>query len=326
MWRALGAAGIAALVFMSCAGPQVTEPELDSVVWTRLTPTYVQNARYPDVRVDSMIFTAWGSNPGQPGVVYDRLAFSGVDGTSPFVSGYLGAATWTDYRPRWVRSQMIVFQSNRAGNFEIYYRDLETFTDRRLFSSPLNESAPVPRPNAPGLIYVEYEQPARLGSSDLSGRIVLIPDTAAVPIERIYLTPDTMRCGEPDWHPSGQRIVFTSENATDLSRHVYTMNLVPGDSAMVPLTTGPANDFSPRWSPDGNRILFSSNRTGRWGLWVVHPQGEANGLKLVSFEDANAAVFTPIWTPDGASIIASSNGRGGIRSLWLLTNLPDFGF
>ena len=86
---------------------------------------------------------------------------------------------------------MIVFESNRAGNYEIYYRNVDTFADRRLFTSPLNETSPAPRPGQPGLLYVEYANPERIGSSNLAGRIVLIPDTASVPLERIYLTPDT---------------------------------------------------------------------------------------------------------------------------------------
>jgi len=316
-----------ALALGSCNGTQVIRPADNGVIWTRLTAPGVSNCQYPDLWSDSLVFTAWGTNPGDP-LLWNRLAFSGDDGQDVFVTGYGGKAEWTDARPRWVHapSQMIVFESNRAGNYEIYYRNVDTFVDRRLFTSPLNESAPAPRPGQPGLLYVEYANPPRFGSSDLSGRIVLIPDTASVPLERIYLTPDTLLCGEPDWDPTGQKFAFSVFDQNDFTRHLYTMNLAPGDSLPVPITTGASHDFNPRWSPDGNRILFASDRTGRSGLWVVHPDGEDQGLALVSFEDSNAFAFTPIWTADGNGIIASSNGRGGVRSLWILSNLPSFGF
>jgi hypothetical protein len=329
-WRRVAVGGLLALLVLalgSCDGTQVVQPVDNGVIWTRLTSPSIQACRYPDARGDSLVFTAWGTNVSDPlRKVWDRLAFSGIDGQDVAVSGFPGLAEWTDYRPRWVRSQMIIYQSNRAGNFELYYRDVDTFADRRLFVSPLNETAPAPRPGQPGLLYVEFANPPVLGSSDLAGRIVLIPDTAAVPLQRIYLTPPSLWCGEPDWDPTGQKITFSVLVPDEFTRHIYTMNLAPGDSLPVQITTGPQHDFSPRWSPDGNRILFASDRTGRAGLWVVHPEGEAKGLRVISFEDKGRSVITPTWIPDGTGIIASSTGRGGVLSLWLLSNLPDFGF
>jgi hypothetical protein len=323
---ALAAIAVLAGGLVSCDGGQVVQPPDNGVVWTRLTPTGLNACRYPDLFGDSLVYTAFGTNPGVPGVFWDRLVFSGDDGEDPFLDIYPGLAQWIDFRPRWAGRQIIVFQSNRGGNFDIWYRDVVTLADRKLFASSLHESAPAPRPNSPGLAYVEFANPATPTSTDLSGRIVLIPDTAAVPIEKIYLTPDTLQVGEPDWDPTGQRLVFSVLDKVDFTRHLYTMSLAPGDSLPIQITTGASHDFSPRWSPDGNRILFASDRTGRSGLWVVHPEGEAQGLKLAAFDDRNAGVITPIWTLDGMGIIASSNGRGGVRSLWLLTNLPAFGF
>jgi len=310
-----------ALALASCEGSQVTEPPLTGAQWTRLTSTSLQECLYPDLRGDSLVFVATGVD-GRP-----RLAVSRADGTGAVVLNYIGPASWVDFRPRWVRSQTVVYQANRNGTFDIWYRDLDTNADTRLTDFGSNESAPAPRPGTPGLAYVEYDNISSTeGSADLRGRIVLIPDTAAVPFERIYLTPDTLRCGEPDWDPAGQRLCFGVENATDKTRHIYTLNLAPGDSLPTQITVGAAHDYGPRWSPDGGRILFNSDRTNRYGIWVVHPEGEAKGLKLVSFDDSDGTAFTPTWTLDGANIIVSSEGRGGVRSLWLVSNLPAFGF
>ncbi len=320
-WRTYALAVTLALTLASCEASQVTAPPPTGTQWTRLTSTSLRDCLYPDVLGDSLVFVCIGID-GRP-----RIAVSGTDGTNAAIFNYPGPAPWVDFRPRWVRSQTVVYQANRNGTYDLWYRALDSSQDRRLTSFATNESAPVPRPGSPGLVYVEYDNnSSTAGSADLGGRLVLIPDTASVPLELIYLTPDTLRCGEPDWDPTGQKLSFSVENATDLTRHLYTMNLAPGDSVPTQITVGASHDYGPRWSPDGGRILFSSDRTGRWGVWVVHPEGEARGLKLVSFEDTNASVYTPTWTPDGASIIVSSDGRGGLRSLWLLSNLPVFGF
>lgn len=331
-WRTVAGAGVLAFALGSCEGSSVTEPPVTGTQWERLTSTSLQNCIYPDVTPagDSLVFSlTLAEFNGTTFVDRNRGAVSGIDGAGVIPLRHPGGAPWNDFRHRWAGSQIVVYESNRNGTFDIWYRNLDTTVDRRLTgfdTNAANETSPVPRPNSPALVYVEYGGAAPVGGSSLRGRLVLIPDTAAVPLERIFLTPDTLYCGEPDWDPTGQRLVFSVESQTDFTRHLYTMNLVPGDSLPIQITVGASHDFSPRWSPDGGRIVFSSDRTGRWGVWVVHPEGQARGLVLVSFEDAGRVVLTPTWTPDGTSLIASSDGRGGVRSLWKLTNLPAFGF
>jgi TolB protein len=158
------------------------------------------------------------------------------------------------------------------------------------------------------------------------GRLVLIPDSAATTLNRVYLTPDSLLCGDPDWDPTGTKLCFSVTNNTDLTQHIYSMTLAPGDSLPIQLTTGQCHDIQPRWSPDGGRIAFASDRTARSGIWIVHPQGEANGIQLLAFDDRNGSSYTPAWTPDGMDLFVSSNGRGGVRSIWRLSNFPPFAF
>lgn len=309
----------------------MVQPPATGVVWERLTPTSFSNCLFPDVFIDSLIYST--DVPVQVGVdpqgnpifqAFARIAVSGIDGLNPVRIGFLGAAPWNNLRPRWVTRQRIAFMDNRQGTYDIWYKDLETFFERRLTSFSTHEAAPTPRPGAPGLVYVELgPSPASVYSP---GRLVLIPDTTATPLERIYLTPDSLLCTDPDWDPTGMKLCFSVINAVDFTQHIYTLNLAPGDSLPTQITVGASHDAQPRWSPDGGRIVFSSDRTARSGVWVVNPSGEANGIQLVSFDDSGAATFAPTWTPDGMGIIVSSNGRGGVRSLWLLSNLPVFGF
>src|SRR5262249_56501035 len=74
---------------------------------------------------------------------------------------------------------------------------------------------PAPRPGLPTLAYTD-------GQSYLNGRITLIPDTAVV--TQIALTPDTLKAGEPDWDPSGNRICFSADDPAG-ARNIWLMNL-----------------------------------------------------------------------------------------------------
>ena len=326
-------------LFTACDGKRVVFPTNTGVVWTRLTPDAILQAVFPDVRNDSLVFSSGGIQVN--GVITRfRLGVMPLDGSGYYLySTYPGPAPWEDVRPRYVDRGTVIFQTSRGGTYDLYYRDLDNFVDRRLTSDPVNESAPAPRPNAPGLVYIEYDNDGTTpGSADTRGRVVLIPDTSAVPLAKVYLTSDTLRCGQPDWDPTGTKICFSVENAQDLTRHIFTINLAPGDSLPVQITAGPFYDNSPRWSPDGNRILFLSDRTGRQGLWVVHPSGEGHGLQLMAFEDAGGVLASPAWTSDGLGIVVSSDARTPrvnptdpadqrhIRALWHLTNLPPFEF
>jgi hypothetical protein len=332
LWLRFALAAAVVFALASCDKNQVVTPPASGVFWTRLTPTSFSDCLWPDVRFDSLVYSTVqlvpigdvnGDGTGDFGL-RGRIAVSGIDGANPVRIGFPGPANWNSLRPRWVASQQIVFMDNRSGTYDVWYQALETFDDYRLTNFPTHETAPTPRPGTAGIVYVELSSSAT--SPYDYGRLVLIPDTTAAPLGKIYLTPDTLSSGDPDWDPTGTKLCFTVQDNNDFTRHIYTMNLAPGDSVPTQITVGPAHDFQPRWSPDGGRIAFTSDRTSRWGIWVVHPLGEAHGLRLVSFDDPGAECFTPTWTPDGMGLIVSSNGRGGVRSLWLLSNLPVFPF
>jgi Tol biopolymer transport system component len=258
---------------------------------------------YPDWRGDSIAFSAVSTG--------FRVALMRSDGSQDTVLPGSGARN--DLAPRWVNDHVLVFGSNRASSYDIWYVDLAAGEFRRLGDLGGHELSPVPRPGTPGLAYCEA------GATTLNGRIVLVPDTAAVPLERRYLTPDTLEAGEPDWNPAGTVVTFSAQDP-DSTRHIWLATIGVTDTTLTKLTTGPFHDMSPRWSPDGSHIVFTSDRTGRSGVWVMSAAGESAGLRLISFDDTGATVATPCWSPDGNSLVVSSDGRGG-QALWILRDL-----
>jgi Tol biopolymer transport system component len=214
-----------------------------------------------------------------------------------------------------VTSGLVVFGSSRSGNYDMYSRNVDTGADRQVLAAPTtHERSPDPQPGLPGLVYVE-------GDNNIRGRLLFMADTANT-ASRIYLTSSTQFVGEPQWDPTGTKIVFSADSTVEGgARHIWWVT--PGDLTAHQLTFGNYQDRSPTFSPDGSKICFESNRSGRSSLWLVDPvAGEAAGMKRIAWDDEGATIESPTWSDDGTRIIVTSNGRDYVRQLWMLSNLP----
>ncbi len=300
--RVSALAGLCAIA-AGCGSDRVQTPAGSAVVWTRVTnASDVADPAFPDWRAGRILFSYSAAGTR-------RLAFVRADGTG---LSYLPVPSGRDSSARWLTDTILVESSDRSGSFDLWIRDTTgTSTLRALTVFPGDELEPAPRPGTPGVAYVEV--------AGVSRRLVLLPDTVAMPPTRLYLTGAGLVAREPDWNPAGTMICFSADSAGG-SRHIWAISLP--DSVPKQLTTGPYHDDSPRVSPDGTRILFVSDRSGRSGLWTVSPAGEATSLAVVTYGPAGATIATPAWSPDGARIAISSDGRGYLRSIWVLSNLP----
>ena len=299
----------AACGLCSCGHSVSDVVSTSGVVWTRLTPRLVIEADRPDWLADSIAFQV--RDLGR-----DRVAVALEDGSGIQIepqTGSVGART-----PRWVRSGLLIESSDLSGSEDLWYREVATGVTRRLTGFPGGEWTPAPRPGSPGIVYVEGSDPER-------GRLVLIPDTSAAPLQQIYLTPPGLEAGEPSFDSTGSRICFSAAGPNG-SRQIWKVSF--SDTIAVQLTIagsvnppwGPTLDRSPRWSPDGTRILMASNRGGIWGAWLLSPMGEAQGLAVVAQDLGAAEIRHPAWSSDGTEILLSSD-RSGDRALWRLSNL-----
>jgi len=316
------AAAAASLAFFiaGCETNQIKPPiDTNAVIWTQLTHpsgTGALEPLFPDWR-DSTIAFNYTEVLGP--VVNFHIGLVKQDGSG--VTLFREAGPTRDVFARWVNDTILVYSSNKGGNghYLIWYRNLSsglTINLRGVLS--LDSWQPTPRPGLPSLVYTD-------GPNYQQGRIALIPDTAAV--SEIFLTPDTLKAGEPDWDPAGNRLCFTADDPSG-ARNLWLMTL-SGTSvvSMRRLTTEGVHDVNPRFSPDGTKIVFRSDRSGKSGVWWVSPDSAQMAPRLIAFEDVERTIVSPAWSPNGMELVVSSGARSppslleDDRALFILSNL-----
>ncbi len=116
--------------------------------------------------------------------------------------------------------------------------------------------------------------------------------------------------GWPTWHPSGQRLAFTSDRDGNLE--IYTMSaqgVVGGN-----LTNDAVPDQMPAWSPDGRKIAFASKRGKTLGdIWVM----DTSGGNLQNLTDHRGQDIEPRFSLDSKKIAWTTRrfGEGVIMTM-----------
>lgn len=163
---------------------------------------------------------------------------------------------------------------------------------------------PNPFPSLPGKIVYSVDYGRLPYRTDI---YVMNPDGT----DRIKLTNNGGRNGDPAWSPDGQQIVFSSENTDFDQAKLYIMD---ADGSNLRVLEGSQTDAnSPAWSANGkeiaytvgigNRILFTStDGTSPQSSFPVLENFEYPGL---------FPCYSPDWSPDDKylTIECSSSGE-----------------
>lgn len=220
-----------------------------------------------------------------------------LDDTSPVTSEnhLIGGFDATD------DGDWVVFDSNRAGNVDIWVMRRDGSELRPLTSSPSHEWNPRLSPDETRVAF----HALRSGNRD-------IVTTALTGGPERQLTQHPAEDGWPYWSPHGDEIVFMSNREVERFE-LWAIAADGGDPRRLTMGGG---QF-PLWSPDGERIAFASQRTGSTELFLVSPDaGSERQLTELGWQ----AVVPGFWTEDGATIYAF--GIGGHNSkgsaLWAI--------
>ncbi|UCF03961.1 MAG: PD40 domain-containing protein [bacterium] len=84
------------------------------------------------------------------------------------------------------------------------------------------------------------------------------------------LTNDYYHDLHPDWHPSKDLLVFSSDRCQDGLDGKYALYTFDVEtSRLAPITDGKYHDTDPRWLPDGDGVIFSSDRSGTYDIYTL---------------------------------------------------------
>ncbi|MEZ4861548.1 MAG: IPT/TIG domain-containing protein [Caldilineaceae bacterium] len=202
---------------------------------------------------------------------------------------------------------LLVHQSYRDGNWEIYRGTVANNSPQRLTNNNARDISPRISPDNTHILFVS--------DRDGNNELYLMQADGA---NQMRLTNTAYDEASPIWSPDGKRIVYVAypKNNPD----IYIMNADGTDPH--PILAGATNDLYPSWSPDGNRIVFVRAVDDTYGeLWIMNADGSgayaiALGLRYASH---------PQWSPDGAQIAFDYDSDGNYFNDLALINSDGSG-
>jgi serine/threonine-protein kinase len=193
----------------------------------------------------------------------------------------------------------IFYDSDLAGNSDIYRMSIATGIPERLTTDGTPEFAPGPSPDGRTVVFHSFRGDSR--------DIYLQPLDGGA-LEKITDTPEQE--AQPSWSPDGTSIAYF---------------LLTGSAAIRIASRGPdgvwdvrerlADGYWPRWSPDGRSLVFTSNLLG--GDLRIMPVDSGEPRVLYDLQQPGAPVAeTAIWSDDGRTIYFKSHDVSGAASVW----------
>ncbi len=184
---------------------------------------------------------------------------------------------------------LIIFASNRSGNFEIYSSNLDGSDLKQLTDEPGIDADPELSPDGSKIVFY----------SDRSGnKEIYVMDVDGGNLSQ--LTDDPALDEMPAWSPNGKVIAFVSNRSGNTD--IYLVRLDGTQTAAY--TTWPSDEAHPTWSPTDPEIAFMSTKDGDFEIYVMGTDGKTRQLTDNNYYDAD-----PDWSPNGRFIVFSADPK-----------------
>jgi serine/threonine protein kinase len=188
-------------------------------------------------------------------------------------------------------SYIVVFETNRDGNYEIYAMLGDGTRQTRVTNIAGDDHDPALSPDGLRTVFSSN----RDGNDEIY--VMNVDGTAQTRLTNLPGA-DTA----PAWSPDGSRIAFVSDR--DGNKEIYVMSA--DGSGQTRLTNNAADDDHPAWSPDGTLIVFDSDDGNGRDIVLMN----AAGAGVTPLVDNGAGNQHPVFSPNGSRIAYASDITG----------------
>jgi len=179
---------------------------------------------------------------------------------------------------------VLVFTSNRDGQFEIYRTDSDGRGLARLTFSTGDNMEPVWSYDGEHIVFTS----TRDGNKEI---YTMNPDGS----QQTNITNNAADDYSPVWSPKEDSIAFVSEREdSDFGDGEIFIVKSDGTSPINISQSPTSTERSPKWSPDGQRLAFESDRKSKPGIYIV----QVDGTNLTFLAPGS----TPSWSADGKQL------------------------
>jgi len=239
---------------------------------------------------------------------------------------------------------LIIFESNRDGRWQIYSMDINGNHQRRVINSKANDRRPSWHPSK-NIILFESDRSGKseIYTYNLSTRIMskipiplkgnksfaqFAPNGTEIAFNyklndnnfNIYIISakgkrlkTVIKNGHknlyPHYSPRGDAIVYFSRKHTkNKDDEIYAYNIINKDEAR--LTNWPTHNFSPTWSHNGLRIAYvTSMEDNKPEIYIMNRDGKSK--QRITFNDFGDTL--PAWSPKDINLLITGVRNGSYQ-------------
>jgi Tol biopolymer transport system component len=193
--------------------------------------------------------------------------------------------------------EWLYYDSDRAGNSDIYRQRLSGGSTEQLTTDPAAEFSPAVSPDGREVAFHSL----RTGNRD----VFVMPASGG---EAVQLTRSSEQDYSPTWSPDGRQLAFDQQRNPDRGLWIVRRD-ASGEWTSPEPFPGVGRAARARWSPDGRWISFISPE----GVNVVEVGSHRSRLLLASRDEVYPATWTA-WSDDSRTIFfARSDSLGVFR-------------